>query len=50
MRFAHARYSVMVGLGPTIHEFPSAVMSRDKANSWMVVPSTTMTFGVEMAH
>ena len=33
----------MVGLGPTIHEFRGA--SARRANSWMVVPSTTMTNG-----
>jgi hypothetical protein len=33
---------VIVGLGPTIHEFlwANALLP---ANSWMVVPSTTMT-------
>jgi hypothetical protein len=33
----------MVGLGPTIHEFLRAMHNGLQANSWMVVPSTTMT-------
>ena len=42
----HSRQlSVMVGLGPTIHEFRWATRRWRQANSWMVVPSTTMTIG-----
>jgi hypothetical protein len=35
--------TVMVGFGPTIHEFRGARFGLLQANSWMVVPSTTMT-------
>ena len=34
---------VMVGLGPTIHEFREAKILHRQTNSWMGVPSTTMT-------
>jgi len=46
--------TVMVGLGPTIHEYPSlmtdcivgasiSLTQSSSANSWMVAPSATMT-------
>jgi hypothetical protein len=34
---------VMVGLGPTIHEFHWAMPNLRLTNSWIFVPSTTMT-------
>jgi hypothetical protein len=34
----------MVGLGPTIHEFSMGNETPVARNSWMVVPSTTMTY------
>jgi hypothetical protein len=40
----------MVGLGPTIHEFPVSGLRSLQANSWMVVPSTTMTKEKERRH
>ena len=33
----------MVGLGPTIHEVSLGEIGSAETNSWMVVPSTTMT-------
>jgi hypothetical protein len=38
-----ATFSVLVGLSPAIHEFTLGGTQQRQANSWMVVPSTTMT-------
>src|SRR6185436_4698176 len=39
---------VMVGLGPTIHEFACNRLSAARRNSWMPGPSPGMTNGVLM--